>query len=208
MSRMALVASLRFVRISRRSFCPSSWPKTSWRRSFSFLHTSRTCRTGCRPSRHVHIGSWTSGTFCQKRKSFRPIFSVRSWTRIELWFLLRPLWSRNTIFEGTGVYRNDTLPLLSACRRDQICLIFTATVQQHSQSTCSYGYCSGCVLLAYTLNLMHSHLQLVRLQCAFPELANVGWADVFRTLNGHAESAQLTLKTEPCKATSYALRRP
>lgn len=47
-------------------------------------HASRTCRTVCSPRPHPHVASVTSGTRLWNKKCRSPIFSVRSWIRMEL----------------------------------------------------------------------------------------------------------------------------
>jgi len=50
MNLMALVATLRLLRIARRSFESGRWPSSCLRISLSLLHIRRTCRTVWRPS--------------------------------------------------------------------------------------------------------------------------------------------------------------
>lgn len=50
MNLMALVATLRLLKIARRSFPSGKWPSSRLRMSLSFLHIKRTCRTVWRPS--------------------------------------------------------------------------------------------------------------------------------------------------------------
>lgn len=50
MNLMALVATLRLLRIARRSFESGRWPSSFFRISLSLLHIRRTCRTVWRPS--------------------------------------------------------------------------------------------------------------------------------------------------------------
>ena len=94
---MALMSSLRLLRIARRLFRTGEWPNSCLLMSLSFLHLMRMCVTVCRPSLHSHIGSITSGTLRLKRKSLSPIFSVRSCTRSALCFLLKPWWSWSNV---------------------------------------------------------------------------------------------------------------
>ncbi|KAI3328251.1 hypothetical protein F4824DRAFT_154866 [Ustulina deusta] len=86
---MALTAVLRLFKTARRSPRPSIRPSSWFRRSLNCRHWNSTWSTVCRLSPQLHFGSVMSGTLRLKRKSLRPIFSVRSWTKIALCRLLR-----------------------------------------------------------------------------------------------------------------------
>ncbi|KAF2416983.1 hypothetical protein EJ08DRAFT_708416, partial [Tothia fuscella] len=92
-SLIAVVAKLREFRIARRLFRPGKRPSSSLRIFLYLRQYSRTWATVCRPSRQSYRGSGTPGTRRLKRKSLRPIFSVRICTRSALSLLLRSLWS-------------------------------------------------------------------------------------------------------------------
>lgn len=111
---MALMASLRFVKIVRRR----------WIRGFRRTPVAEGSGASCKQARGVarsavlhstHTTFNMSGTRRRKRKSLRPIFSVRSWTSNELCRFLKPSCSRSTALEGVAVYRYAALPLVSAC---------------------------------------------------------------------------------------------
>lgn len=109
--QMALLASLRVLRSTRRSFRPEWCPNARRRRSLCLLQRRIPWATVCRPSPHSHSGSEISGYFSLNRKSPSMIFSFRSWTRSALW----PWCSQSTFLVGASVCLCDLLPLVSDC---------------------------------------------------------------------------------------------
>ncbi|KAF1922308.1 uncharacterized protein M421DRAFT_78807, partial [Didymella exigua CBS 183.55] len=73
----------------------------------------RMCATVCRLAPQSQRGLVTSGTLRAKRKSLRPIFSVRSCTSSALSCFVRPSWSRSIFLVGVGVCLYVARPLVS-----------------------------------------------------------------------------------------------
>src|SRR5690348_15955964 len=71
------------------------------------------CATVCRLALQSQRGLVTSSTLRAKRKSLRPIFSVRSYTSSALSCSVRPLCSRSIFLVGVSVCLYVALPFVS-----------------------------------------------------------------------------------------------
>jgi hypothetical protein len=100
---MALVASCGVLRMVLRLCRLDRLAKMRFQRSLYLLQRRRTWVTVCRLSPQLQRGLVTVGTCLLKRKSLRPIFSVRSCTSSALSRLLSLSWSCSTFLVGVGV---------------------------------------------------------------------------------------------------------
>ncbi|EUC27474.1 hypothetical protein COCCADRAFT_111597, partial [Bipolaris zeicola 26-R-13] len=116
--------------------------KMRFRRSLYLLQRRRTWATVCRLSPQLQRGSVMVGTCRLKRKSLRPIFSVRSCTNSALSLLLSLSWSCSTFLVGVGVCLYVARPLLSSLHA--LIQALSACVLHHLLSVVLSGYnCEG-----------------------------------------------------------------
>ncbi|KAF1923271.1 uncharacterized protein M421DRAFT_327630 [Didymella exigua CBS 183.55] len=99
---MALVASCGVLRMARMLSRPDRLAKMRFRRFLRLLQWRRMWATVCRLAPQSQRGLLTSGTLRAKRKSLKPIFSVRSCTSSALSRLVSPSWSRSTFLVGVN----------------------------------------------------------------------------------------------------------
>ena len=103
---------------------------------------------GCRLAPQPQRGLVTSGTPRLKRKSFSPIFSVRSCTSSALSRLVSPSWSRSTLV-GVGVCLYVARPLVSLRH-----------LAIHASSVCVLHYLLSLDLMVYSFGGMSAGRRL------------------------------------------------
>jgi hypothetical protein len=138
---MALVASCCVLRMVPRLCLPDRLAKMRFRRSLYLLRRRMMWATVCRLSPQLQRGLVTVGTCRLKRKSLRPIFSVRSCTSSALSLLLSLLWSCSTFFVGTGVCLYVARPFLSSLHA--LIHALSACVLHHLLIVVLSGYSCG-----------------------------------------------------------------
>jgi hypothetical protein len=194
---MALVASRGVLRMVLRLCRPERLAKMRFRRSLCWLQWRRTWATVCRLSPQLQPGLVMSGTCRLKRKSLRPIFSVRSCASSALSRLLSLSWSCSTFLVGTGVCLYVARPFFSSLHA--LTHALSACVLHHLLSVVLSGYScgggsAGCCLRPSSL---HPVASLAAWSAAsFPGMPT--WAGIHRTVTEYP----LSWSSRTCRAMS------